>query len=439
MLMLETQPQPEPARGSRRAFLVQSGALTAGAFMPAPLIADIISPEEATLTTSTPVSSAAITPFTINIPQAELDDLKTRLHNTRWPVQLAGAGWERGVPRDYLEGLAATWANDFDWRAQEAHLNSFPQFTTEIDGQVIHFVHVKSPHPNAMSLLLIHGWPGSFIEFLDMVGPLTDPPAHGGDAADAFDVVIPSLPGFGFSSPLIETGWNVGRVSSAFAELMSRLGYERYGVQGGDLGAFVGPVLGELDAEHIVGVHVNALVTFPSGDPAEMEGLTESEQERMARFQHYEQEMSGYMQQQSTRPQTLAYGLADSPAGQLAWIAEKFKEWTDPSSGSGEAAIGLDEMLTNISLYWFTNTAGTSANSYYETWHDPSAYAERTRTKTPLGIAVSLTQDVAIRRFAERDFNVVHWSEFEDGGHFAALENPEFLTGDVREFFRSLR
>jgi pimeloyl-ACP methyl ester carboxylesterase len=201
----------------------------------------------------------------------------------------------------------------------------------------------------------------------------------------------------------------------------------------------VAPVLGELDAAHVIGVHVNALVTIPSGDPAEMDGLTEREQERMARFQLFEREMNGYMQQQSSRPQTLAYGLADSPAGQLAWITEKFKEWTDPRSGSPEGAVGLDELLTNISIYWFTNTAGTSANLYYEVWHDPSAFAEQTRTETPLGVAVSLTQDIAIRRFAERDFNVVRWTEFEDGGHFAALENPEFLTGDVRDFFRNLR
>lgn len=391
--------------------------------------------------TASPVASTnvIVTPFSIAIPQSDIDELQARLRNTRWSVQLAGASWERGVPRDYLEELAATWANDFDWRAQEAHLNTFPQFTTEIDGQVIHFVHVRSPHPGALPLMLIHGWPGSFVEFLDMIGPLTDPPAYGGDVADAFDVVIPSLPGFGFSSPLIETGWNVGRASRAFAELMARLGYERYGIQGGDIGAFVGPVLGELDAAHVIGVHVNALVTFPSGDPAEMEGLTASEQQRLERFQHYEQEMSGYMRQQSTRPQTLAYGLTDSPVGQLAWIAEKFREWTDPAAGSGEAAVGLDEMLTNISIYWFTSTAGTSANVYYETWHDPSMAAKRTRTTTPLGVAVSLTQDIAIRRFAERDFNVVSWSEFDKGGHFAAMENPEFLTADVREFFRKLR
>lgn len=377
--------------------------------------------------------------FTIAIPHDEVDDLKRRLRATRWPVEIPGLGWERGVPREYLERLAATWAEDFDWRAQESRLNTFPQFTTEIDNQTIHFVHLKSPLDHAMPLLLIHGWPGSFIEFIEMIGPLTNPPAYGGDAADAFDVVIPSLPGFGFSSPLRETGWNVGRIANAFATLMARLGYERYGVQGGDIGAFVGPTLGELDAEHVIAVHANALVTFPSDDPADFEGLTEAEQERLQRFQHFGQEMSGYSNQQGTRPQTLAFGLADSPAGQLAWIAEKFKEWTDPKSGSPEGAVGLDELLTNISLYWFTNTAGSSANFYYETMHDPEAWGPRERTKTPLGVAVSLTQDIAIRRFADRAFNVVHWSEFADGGHFAALENPEFLTQDVREFFRRFR
>ncbi|MFT4040029.1 MAG: epoxide hydrolase [Thermomicrobiales bacterium] len=377
--------------------------------------------------------------FTIAIPQDDVDDLQRRLHATRWPVEIPGVGWERGVPREYLEGLAATWANDFDWRAQESRLNAFPQFTTEIDGQTIHFVHVKSPLDNAMPLLLIHGWPGSFIEFIEMIGPLINPPAYGGDAADAFDVVIPSLPGFGFSSPLRKTGWTVARMAGAFATLMARLGYQQYGVQGGDIGAFVGPTLGELDAEHVIAVHANALVTFPSEDPADFEGLTEAEQERLQRFQHFGQEMSGYSNQQGTRPQTLAFGLADSPAGQLAWIAEKFKEWTDPKSGSPEDAVGLDELLTNISIYWFTNTAGSAANFYYEAMHDPEAWAPRDRTTTPLGVAVSLTQDIAIRRFADRSFNVVHWSEFADGGHFAALENPEFLTQDVRAFFRQFR
>lgn len=392
--------------------------------------------------TGTPVSAALgeeIVPFRIDIPQADLDDLGKRLAETRWPTALAGLGWSRGVPGDYLQGLAEYWREGYDWRANEARINEFPQFITQIDGQTIHFVHVKSPEPNATPLMLIHGWPGSFIEFNEMIGPLTDPAAHGGDAADAFDVVIPSIPGFGFSIPLSEAGWTHGRIAQAFTELMARLGYERYGVQGGDVGAFEAPLMAQIDAEHVIGVHVNALVTFPSGDPAELEGLTESEQERLARFQNYEQDMMGYAQIQGTRPQTLAYGLADSPVGQLAWIVEKFKEWTDPAAELPEDAVDRDHMLTDVSIYWFTNTGGSSASLYYETFHDPSLFAPRERGTVPMGVAVSLTQDIAIRRLAERDYNVVHWTEFDEGGHFAAMEAPEFLVGDVRAFFRGLR
>jgi pimeloyl-ACP methyl ester carboxylesterase len=290
-----------------------------------------------------------------------------------------------------------------------------------------------------MPLLLIHGWPGSFVEFVEMIGPLTDPVAHGGEAADAFHVVIPSVPGHGFSTPLSEVGWTHERIARAFTQLMARLGYDRYGVQGGDIGAFQAPLMGRIDPEHIAGVHVNALVTFPSSDPAEMEGLTTEEQERLARFQHFEQEMMGYSAIQGTRPQTIAYALADSPAGQLAWIVEKFKEWTDPSADLPEGAVDRDHMLTDISIYWFTNTAGSAANLYYETYHDPSMFAPRERGTVPTGVAVSTTQDIAIRRFAERDHNVVRWTEFEHGGHFAAMEAPEFLVGDIRAFFRTLR
>ncbi len=385
------------------------------------------------------VQNAEVKPFRIEIPQADLDDLQERLADTRWPSELEGVGWSRGVPVDYLTGLAEYWRDGFDWRAQEARLNELPQFTTEIDGQTIHFLHVESPEPNATPLLLIHGWPGSFVEFIDLIEPLTDPAAHGGDPADAFHVVIPSLPGFGFSVPLAETGWGYGRIATAFAELMARLGYERYGVQGGDVGAFVAPEMGQVDAGHVIGVHVNALVTFPSGDPAELEGLTESEQERLARFQNYQQDMSGYAAIQGTRPQTLAYGLADSPVGQLAWIVEKFKEWTDPTAALPEDAVDRDHMLSNVSIYWFTNTAGSSANHYYEGFHDPDAFAPKERGTVPTGVAVSLTQDIAIRRLAERDHNVVHWTEFERGGHFLAMENPDFLVEDVRTFFHSLR
>jgi epoxide hydrolase len=380
-----------------------------------------------------------ILPFHIDIPQTAIDDLNDRLARTRWPSELPDIGWSRGVPVDYLKGLAEYWGAGYDWRAHETRLNAFPQFTTEIDGQTIHFLHVESPEPNATPLVLIHGWPGSFVEFIELIRPLTDPAAYGGDAADAFHLVIPSVPGMGFSTPLSEAGWTHSRIAKAFTELMSRLGYDRYGVQGGDIGAFEAPLMGQLDPERIIGVHVNALVTFPSGDPAELEGLTEAEQERLARFQNFEQDMSGYSAIQGTRPQTVAYGLADSPTGQLAWVVEKFKEWTDPSAALPEDAVDRDHILTNVSIYWFSNTAGSSANLYYETYHDPSLFAPRERGTVPTGVAVSTTQDVAIRHLAERDHNVVRWTEFDKGGHFAAMENPEFLIEDVRAFFRGLR
>ena len=398
----------------------------------------MVDPHGANAAQTTSLNGEGISPFRIDIPQTAIDDLAERLDRTRWPSELTGIGWRRGVPVDYLKGLAEYWRTGYDWRTHEARLNTFPQFTTEIEGQTIHFLHAQSPEPSANPLMLIHGWPGSFIEFMELIGPLTDPAAHGADPADAFHVVIPSVPGFGFSTPLSEVGWTHGRIARAFTELMARLGYDRYGVQGGDIGAFEAPLMGQLDQERIIGVHVNALVTFPSGDPADLEGLSEAEQERLARFQNFEQDMSGYMSIQGTRPQTVAYGLADSPSGQLGWIVEKFKEWTDPDAALPEDAVDRDHLLTNISIYWFTNTAGSSANLYYETYHDPSLFAPRERGTVPTGVAVSTTQDIAIQRLAEREHNIVHWSEFDKGGHFAAMENPEFLVDDVRAFFRTL-
>ena len=439
--------RPLAKRVIRRRVLAVSGALLSIATKPigirvlaAPWEEDTVIESRGANAGQTPAPTGQdIQPFRIDIPQTAVDDLNDRLAETRWPSELADNGWSRGVPVDYLRGLAKHWRTRYDWRQHEARLNAFRQFTTTIDGQTIHFLHVQSPEPNATPLMLIHGWPGSFVEFTELIGPLTDPVAHGGDPADAFHVVIPSIPGFGFSTPLSETGWTHGRIAKAFTELMARLGYGRYGVQGGDVGAFEAPLMGQLDPEHIIGVHVNALVTFPSGDPAELEGLTAAEQERLARFQNFEQDMSGYMSIQGTRPQTLAYGLADSPTGQLGWIVEKFKEWTDPAAALPEDAVDRDHLLTNISIYWFTNTAGSSANLYYETYHDPSLFAPRARGTVPTGVSVSTTQDVAIRRLAERDHNVVHWTEFDKGGHFAAMENPEFLIDDVRAFFRGLR
>ena len=377
-----------------------------------------------------------VKPFRIDISQAALDDLTERLSRTRWPAELPGSGWEAGVPVGYLKGLAAYWATGFDWRAQEARLNAFPQFTTVIDGQNVHFLHIRSPEPTALPLIITHGWPGSVAEFIDLVGPLTDPAGHGGDAADAFHVVAPSLPGFGFSTPLSGPGWDTRRVAGAWASLMDRLGYDRYGAQGGDTGSFVSPELGRIDPEHVMGVHVNNLGTFPSGDPDELAGLSEADQARLALLQQYGRDMTGYAILQSTRPQTLAYGLTDSPVGQLAWIVEKFKEWTDPAASLPEDAVDRDLILTDVSLYWLTATAGSSARIYFEgarSWGQAPQ-----RSPVPTGVAV-FPGDTTIRPLAERDHNVVHWTEFSRGGHFAAMEAPDLLAGDVRDFFRQFR
>ncbi|WP_042448346.1 epoxide hydrolase family protein [Streptacidiphilus jiangxiensis] len=384
--------------------------------------------------------SETITPFRIDIPQSDLDDLSARLTAVRWPAELPGAEWSRGVPLGYLKELVEYWRTSYDWRKHEAELNEIPQFTTEIDGQNVHFLHVRSPEPDAMPLVLTHGWPGSVVEFLDVIGPLTDPVAHGGVAADAFHLVIPSLPGFGFSGPTREAGWNTGRVAAAWAELMGRLGYQRYGAQGGDLGAFVAPELGRTATDRVVGVHVNA-ATFgfiPFGDVSEEERatFTDAELARLERLKDYLDDGGGYFQIQATRPQTLAYGLHDSPVGQLAWIVEKFKEWTFPAAELPESAVDRDLLLTNVMLYWLTGTAGSAAHMYYEnmhagTWHSSPA-------TTPTGVAV-FAHDVAIRRYAEYGNNITHWSEYDRGGHFAALEAPDLLVADVRTFFGPLR
>jgi epoxide hydrolase len=381
------------------------------------------------------------TPFKIDIPQAQIDDLKERLANTRWPDESPGDGWSRGVPRDYLKGLAEYWETKYDWRAYEAKLNAYPQFTTNIDGQTVHFLHVRSPETDAKPLMLIHGWPGSVIEFLDVIGPLSDPRAHGGAPADAFHLVIPSIPGHGFSRPLSAAGWTSQNIAQAFTKLMSRLGYQRYGVQGGDAGAFIAPDMGRIDPKHVAGVHVNSLVQIPTMFQI-MVGLvvmSKGERVRLARFKHFNDDMRGYDHIQATRPKTLAYGLTDSPVGQLAWIVEKFKEWVDPAAALPEDAISRDYILTNVSLYWFSGTAGSSANLYYETLHDPTAKKRKLRSKVPTGVALSLTQDVTIRRWAESENNIVHWTEFDHGGHFAALEIPKLLVEDMREFFRKIR
>jgi pimeloyl-ACP methyl ester carboxylesterase len=381
-----------------------------------------------------------IRPFRIDIPQADLDDLRERLASTRWPDELPGVGWGRGVPLGYLKELAECWHTSYDWRKHEARLNAFPQFTTEIDGQNIHFLHIRSPEPNALPLILTHGWPGSFIEFLKLIGPLAEPRAHGGDAADAFHLVIPSVPGFGFSGPARETGWTTERTARAWAELMKRLGYKRYGAQGGDTGAFVSPQLGRVDPEHVVGVHVNAATYgfIPFGEVSEedLATLTDAERARVERLNNYTNEGSGYFHIQATRPQTLGYSLTDSPAGQLAWIVDIFKEWSFPSAELPETAIDRDDLLTNVTLYWLTRTGASSAHIYYEDMHASNWHEEP--ATTPTGVAV-FAQDVAIRRYAEYGHNIVRWSEFDRGGHFAAMEAPDLLVGDIRAFFCELR
>jgi epoxide hydrolase len=379
-------------------------------------------------------------PFTIDIPQADLDDLRDRLARTRWPSELPDVGWSRGVPLGYLKELAEYWRTTYDWRAYEARLNQFPQFTTENDGANIHFLHVRSPESDALPLILTHGWPGSVVEFLDVIGPLSAPRAHGGDPADAFHLVIPSIPGYGFSGPTRDAGWTTARVANAWAELMRGLGYERYGAQGGDWGAFVAPELGRIDGDHVVGVHVNAatmgFIPFGAVEADQLASFTDAEKARLERLNRFMSEGNAYFQIQATRPQTLAYALADSPVGQLAWIVEKFKEWSYPTGDLPETAINRDHMLTDVMLYWLTNTASSSSQTYYENMH-ASHWGQQPGT-TPTGVAV-FAEDVAIRRYAEHGNNIVHWSEFDRGGHFAAMEAPDLLVGDIRQFFRSLR
>ncbi|QLY33232.1 epoxide hydrolase family protein [Nocardia huaxiensis] len=375
-----------------------------------------------------------IVPFRVEIPERELTDLRRRLAETRWPAQIPGVGWDRGVPLDYLKDLAAHWKQRFDWRLWEKRLNEYPQFLTEIDGARVHFLHVRSPHPEAMPLLMLHGWPGSVLEFLEVIEPLIDPD----DPADAFDLVIPSHPNFGFSGPAPDSGWDSARTARAYAELMRRLGYPRYAAQGGDFGATIAPDLGRLDPDHVLAVHVNA-ATFgfmPFGAvPDDVAAtMTDLERERLVSIERFMAEGSGYFRIQGTRPHTLGFALADSPAGQLAWIAEKFQEWTG-KPGLPEDSVDRDHMLADISVYWFTNTAGSSAQMYYESLHTGNY---PTRSRTPTAVA-NFAGDIAIRRFAEQVNTIVRWTDYDVGGHFAAMEAPATLVADIRAFFRDLR
>ncbi|MCC3314348.1 epoxide hydrolase family protein [Nocardia africana] len=378
--------------------------------------------------------STEISPFRIDIPREQLDDLHRRLDATRWPDADPGAGWRQGIPLGYTRELAEYWRTGYDWREQEARLNAFPQFRTDIDGHTVHFIHLRSAEPDALPLVLTHGWPGSIVEFLELIGPLTDPVAHGGAAEDAFHVVVPTVPGFGMSGPAV--GWSTTRVARAWAELMRRLGYDRYAAHGEDTGAAITRHLAVLDADHLVAMRLTMIAsatvtaeTADPGDPAEQRAV---ELARRAR-----DELGAYAMLQATRPQTLSYALTDSPVGQLAWIVERFKDWTD-STDAPEDAVDRDAMLTNVMIYWLNGTAGSSARYYYEgaaTWGMPEP-----DTDVPTAVAV-MPHDlgVPVLRIAERNHNIVRWTVFERGGHFAAMEEPDLIVDDLRAGFREYR
>ncbi len=382
-------------------------------------------------------------PFSIAVPDPVLLDLRARLRSTRWPNQLEGAGWDYGTELGYLQELCGYWHDSFDWRAQEARLNRWEQFTEEIDGENIHFLHARSREEGALPLVITHGWPGSIVEFTKVIEPLRDPAAHGGRPGDAFHVVCPSLPGYAFSGPTRSRGWSPSRVARAWASLMGRLGYPRYGAQGGDWGSVVTTQLARLDPEHVCGIHLNMVI---AGQPEgfDLARLTPAEQRALADAAAFGRDGSGYMQIQSTRPQTLGYALDDSPAGLAGWIVEKFRAWSDCADASGERdverAFTRDELLTNVTIYWVTRTASSSVRLYCEARRSEELAAPPRRTLVPTGCAIFPGEILRPpRAWAEAAYDVRRWTELPRGGHFAAMEEPELFVEDVRAFFRELR
>lgn len=381
-------------------------------------------------------NTGALQPFRIDTPKTDLDDLHDRLGRTRWPDELPDVGWSYGVSKDYLAELVEHWRSGYDWRAHEIRLNAVPQFTTEIDGQIIHFLHARSPEPAATPLIITHGWPSTVYDFLDILGPLTDPQSHGADASDAFHVVAPSLPGFAFSGPTHETGWGLSRIARALAQLMRRLGYERYGVQGGDFGSIISPELGRVAPERVLGVHVNALASAATPtNPGDLDLLSAPERERAEENQAWWYARSGYATEMGTRPQTIAYALNDSPAGQLAWNLEWFVDY-DPIT-TKQTPIDRDAILTNVTAFWLTGTAGSAARLYREI--SSAAWGQRPASSGVPTAVANFPGDHAIRGLAELSNTISRWSEFDRGGHFASLQAPDLLIRDIREFFRTLR
>jgi pimeloyl-ACP methyl ester carboxylesterase len=370
-----------------------------------------------------------VAPFTVDIADEQIDDLQQRLRNTRFPEPETVDDWSQGIPLSYVQELSTYWADTYDWRAREQGLNRFPQFTTQLDDLNIHFIHARSPHDNALPLLMTHGWPGSVVEFMKVIEPLTNP----ADPADAFHVVCPSLPGYGWSDKPTTTGWGVPHIASAWSQLMARLGYDRYVAQGGDWGSMVTLTIGAVDAAHCAAVHTNMIIAPPSHDM--LSDLTEREQQALTDYGVHDQWGTGYSKQQSTRPQTLGYGLVDSPAAQAAWIVEKFWQWTD-NNGHPEDVLTRDELLDNVMLYWLPGNGASSARLYWESFN------ARDWPKVAVPTCVSVfPKEIfrASRRFAEPHYDIAYWNELDRGGHFAAFEQPELFVNELREAFRQFR
>jgi epoxide hydrolase len=383
---------------------------------------------------------AEVMPFLIDVPEAVLADLRDRLTRTRWPEPATVPDWSQGVPLDYLRELCGYWADGYDWAQRQRQLNAWPQFRTVIDGLGIHFLHVRSPHPQAVPLVLTHGWPGSVVEFVKVLGPLTDPTRYGGEAADAFHVVCPSLPGYAFSDKPAGTGWGVDRIARAWATLMARLGYERYGAQGGDWGTSISTRLGQFDP-HVLGIHLTPPLAPP--DPATLDSLTPVEQEALDRLAHAARWEDGYSEEQATRPQTIGYGLVDSPVALCAWIVEKFWAWVD-HGGDLHQVLSRDEVLDNVMLYWVTGSGASSARLYWESIREVQRLFQRAAQVDPVRVPTGCSifpMDLPrpSRRWAARRFtDIRYWHELDRGGHFAAFEQPEAFVAEVRACFREL-
>ncbi len=390
-------------------------------------------PNRTQITSTERNEMSEITPFTINTSEEQLTDLRNRINNTRWTEEECVNDWSQGIPLTYVREIADYWANQYDWRKSEQHLNTFDHFQTNIDDLDIHFIHQKSPHPDAYPLIITHGWPGSIVEFHKVIQPLVDPTKHGGKAEDAFHVVCPSLPGYGFSGKPSQSGWGVEKIAETWDQLMVRLGYENYGAQGGDWGAAVTTQIGR-NIGHCDAIHINMPIGRPT--PESLQDPTDEEKSALEGLTYYQEWDSGYSKQQSTRPQTLGYGLVDSPVGQMAWIIEKFWSWMD-CDGHPENTLTRDELLDNVMLYWLTASGASSARLYWESF---GSFGGGDKVELPTGVA-SFPKEIirSPRRWCEESYNITHWTTMPKGGHFGAFEQPELFINDLRIFFKTIR